>query len=182
VGEDRDAEIFQLAQGGMQHTAIAEKYGISRQRVGQIVADMTPAAWGFTDRDRAQIRAMEMARLESIAQKLERLAERPPEMHSAIGKIILDSEGRPVLNEGVRVQALRELRLNSESRRRLTGADLGGAGTMPIDEARRQADASMAEAREKRARELAELAAARGALAAIPQPGDDEIADAEIVT
>jgi hypothetical protein len=38
----------------MPHSEIAEKFGISRQRFGQVVSDRTPAAWEFTDRDRAQ--------------------------------------------------------------------------------------------------------------------------------
>jgi hypothetical protein len=93
----------------------------------------------------------------------------------------LDSQGRPVLNEGVRVSALRELRLNSESRRRLVGADLGNNNGMTNDEAQRQMEATFATIREQRQRELDELHAARTALAAIPQPGDDTITEAEII-
>jgi hypothetical protein len=85
-GSDRDDEIWALAQAGETHADIAERFGISRQRVGKILAEMRPAAWGYSDRDRAQIRAMELARLDKIATKLERIAESPPEMHSAVGK------------------------------------------------------------------------------------------------
>ena len=79
------------------------------------------------------------------------------------------------------MSAIRERRLLSESFRRLTGADLGTTGTMPESEPRRQAEPFMTAAREQRARDLAELTAARTALAAIPQPGDDNITTGEIV-
>lgn len=182
-GDSRNGEIFALAQAGLPQTEIAARYGISRQRVSQIVADRTPAAYGFTDRDRAQIRARETAVLERMAKKIEAVIDSPPLQHSAIGKPIEDprNPGQYLINETVRVSAIRERRLLSESFRRLTGADLGPAGTIPHDEARRQAEAFLTAAREQRARELAELTAARTALAAIPQPGDNAITDAELI-
>jgi hypothetical protein len=165
-GSDRNDEIWALAQAGMPHQAIGERFGISRQRVGQVVADMTPAVFGFTERDRAQIRARESAVLERLAKAAEGIIANPPLQHSAIGKPIEDprNPGTYLINETVRLGAIRERRLASESFRRLTGADLGAAGVMSNDESRRQAEALFAAVREQRARELAELEAARAAL------------------
>jgi hypothetical protein len=182
-GSDRNDEIWALAQAGTPHQAIADKYGISRQRVGAILADMTPATWGWTERDRAQIRAKESAVLERMACKLEDVIDHPPLQHSAIGKPIEDprNPGTYLINEAVRVGAIRERRLHSESFRRLTGADLGTAGTIHPDDARRQAETFLAAAREQQSRERAELDQLRALAAAIPRPGDDDITDAEII-
>ena len=170
---DRDDEIWALAQAGMPHQAIADKFGISRQRVGQVVADMTSATWGWTDRDRAQIRAKESAVLERMAKKIEGVIDSPPLQHSAIGKPIEDPRqpGQYLINEGVRVSAIRERRLLSESFRRLTGADLGNDRTMDNETAMRDMLADI----DRRRRELVAVTATT------PQPGDDEVAEGEIV-
>jgi hypothetical protein len=52
---------------------------------------------------------------------------------------------------------------------------------MPENEARHQAETLIAAAREQPNRELAGLSAARTALAAIPQPGDNDTVEAEII-
>jgi hypothetical protein len=138
---DRNDEIFALANAGLSHSEIAERFGISRQRVGQVVADMTPAAWGFTDRDRAQIRAKEAAVLERMAKKVEAVISDPPLVHSAIGRTVEDPRrpGTYLINESVRVAAIRERRLLSESFRRLTGTDLGTSDKHMALEAAQQA-------------------------------------------
>lgn len=110
-------------------------------------------------------------------------------MHSGVGEIVVDGEGNPVLNEAVRVQALRELRLNSESRRRLTGADLTAAAP-GNGEARAAMEANLAKITAARQAELADLARRETELAAreraimaalTPQHGDSSITDAELV-
>lgn len=187
---DRNDEIWTLAQAGLPQAEIATKFSISRQRVSQIVADRTPAAWGYTDRDRAQIRAKEAAVLERLSRDAEKVIASPPLQHSAIGKPIEDPRhpGTYLINEVARISAIRERRLLSESYRRLTGADLASAGRMGEDEARASAQASLTQLRAHREAEIAdlkrredELATRERALAAIPQPGDDDVTDAVIV-
>ena len=178
-GDDRNSEIWALAQQGIPHAAIAERFGISRQRVGQLLSDMTPAAWGFTDRDRAQIRAKETAVLESMAGKIEAVIDSPPLQHSAIGKPIEDPlhPGRYLINETVRVAAIRERRLLSESFRRLTGADLSAADRSTFhDEASRAALADI----ERRREEAAQAVAAIARYEAIRDNND--VVEAEIVS
>ena len=87
--------------GRTTHSEIAAKFSISRQRVGQVIADMTPAAWGFTERDRAQIRAKESAVLERMAKKVEAVISDPPLVHSAIAKTVKDPwcPGSHLINE-----------------------------------------------------------------------------------
>jgi hypothetical protein len=120
---------------------------------------MTPAAWGFTDRDRAQIRAKEAATLERLSRDTEKVIASPPLMHSAIGKAIEDprNPGTYLINETVRIAAIRERRLLSESYRRLTGADLGTTGRMGEDEARASMNANLTKLATVRQAELADI-------------------------
>lgn len=160
---ERDDEIFALAQSGVPHSAIASKYGISRARVGQVVSAKTPAVWGFTEKDKAQVRAKELAVLDRLTKKVEAVVNDPPLVHSAIGKTVEDprNPGRYLINEAVRVAAARELRLLSESRRRLLGADLGASDrTMGRDEATKAMLAAIDAERARRDAQLADLAAA----------------------
>ena len=131
---------------------------------------MTPAAWGFTERDRAQIRAKESAVLERMAKKVEAVISDPPLVHSAIGKTVEDPwcPGSYLINESVRVAARRERRLPSESFRRLTGADLGSADKHMTLEAAQQTM-------------LADINRRRAELAALPAPPHLEVIDGEIV-
>lgn len=126
---DRNDEIWALAQAGMAHSAIAEKFGISRPRVGQIIASRTPVEWGFTDQHRAAVRHQETEVLKRLAKAAEQIVASPPPRSSAIGKIVVFPEGHErageiVVDEAIRVAAIRERRLISESYRRLTGTDL----------------------------------------------------------
>ena len=190
--EDRNNEIYALAAAGVSHAALAERYGISRQRVGQIVADLTPATFGYTDTDRARIRARELATLEDLSKRAEAVISNPPLVHSAIGKTVPDPRhpGAYLINESVRVAAIRERRLLSESTRRLTGADLAAAERPGREQANAEADASLARIRAAREAEIAEMNRMKAELAArdraqlaaaTPQPGDNDIADAELV-
>jgi hypothetical protein len=182
-GSDRDSEIWALAQAGQAHSEIAAKYGISRARVGQIVATRTPVEWGFTDAHRAAVRHQEAQVLKRLAAAAENVVNDPPPRSSAIGKVVTYPEGHAkageiVVDESVRVSAIRERRLISESYRRLTGTDLHATDKTEMGEAERRMRAAVAAERERRdeqERRLELLAAT------VPQPGDDEITEAELV-
>ncbi len=162
----RDDEIWALAQAGMSHSAIAAKFGISRARVGQVVNARTPVVFGFTDAHRAQVRHQEAETLKRLAKAAEKVVSSPPPRSSAIGKVVLWPEGHErageiVVDESVRVAAIRERRLISESYRRLTGTDLQHADrTMSRDEATRDMLAAVDAERARRDAQLEQLAAA----------------------
>ena len=176
---ERDDEIFALASSGVAHSSIAARFEISRARVGQIVNARTPAVFGFTDAHRAAVRHQEAEVLKRLAKAAERVVNDPPPRSSAIGKVVTYPDGHPrageiVTDESVRVAAIRERRLISESYRRLTGTDLAHSDrTMPKDQAEREMWAAIAERRA----ELKQLAAAaapivRGELVMMPNGSD----------
>ncbi len=61
----------------MPHSAIAVKFGISRARVGQIVAEQRPAQWGFTEVHRAAVRHQETEVLKRLAKAAEQVVSNP---------------------------------------------------------------------------------------------------------
>jgi hypothetical protein len=171
-GNDRNDEIWALASAGMSHSAIAAKYGISRARVGQIVNARTPAVFGFTEAHRAAVRYQESETLKRLAKAAEAVVASPPPRSSAIGKVVCwpdghERAGEIVVDESVRVAAIRERRLISESYRRLTGTDLANTDrTMSRDEAEKAMLAAIADERARRDKQLADLQA----LHALPAP------------
>ena len=46
---------------------------------------------------------------ESAIAELEKIVKDPPPMHSAIGKIVVGSDGNPVINASAVIQAIKEL-------------------------------------------------------------------------
>ena len=99
---ERDAKIAAAARLGQSHEAIAREHGISRARVSQIVAASKPAA--TPEETQRQLIA---ARLRSRWDELEKIVRDPPEMHSAIGKIVIGTNGRPVINASAVTQAIK---------------------------------------------------------------------------
>ena len=96
---NRNTEIVRLSEAGMTHTAIGERFGITRQRVSAIVSR------------HAQQDNERVTELKRKYHDLEGVARKPPAQHSAIGKIIYDETGEVVRNESVRVAAVREQRM-----------------------------------------------------------------------
>jgi hypothetical protein len=135
--EERVSAVCQLA---MEGTARGHRRTLRRnQAAGKPDRQRpNPAVWGFTDKDRAQIRAKESAVLERMATQVEQIIQSPLLQHSAIGKPIEDprNPGTYMINESVQVAALRERRLLSGEFRRLTGADASASDrTRDVDEA-----------------------------------------------
>jgi hypothetical protein len=116
----RNNEIVKLSEAGMTHTAIAERFGITRQRVGAILS-----------RQAQQQEESERTRqLRGKYDELEKLTRRPPIKTTSIGRTQYDPRtctcqvrGRtdiphaedckvqPVLDEHLTVSAAREQRL-----------------------------------------------------------------------
>jgi hypothetical protein len=73
-----------------------------------------------------EIRAQESDRLEFCWRKTAEVIERPPLVHSAIGKTVPDprSPGDYLVDESTRIRAITEYRHLSESYRKLCGADI----------------------------------------------------------
>jgi hypothetical protein len=76
-----------------------------------------------------EVRAQETERIEYLWSKVAEVVERPPLVHSAIGKTVPDprTPGAFLVDERAKISAITEYRRLSESYRKLCGADIGGA-------------------------------------------------------
>ena len=103
----RNDEIARLAAEGIPHAELAVRFGISRQRIGQI------AARG------KEPQSERVTQLRSKYSELQRIVNRPPAKTTAIGKTVTDPDsGETIRDMSVTVQASREQRmLLSELRR-----------------------------------------------------------------
>jgi len=200
----RDAKIAAAARLGQSHQALAAEHGISRARVSQIVAAANPRS------PEESQRAVIADRLRSRWDVLERIVAEPPEQHSAIGKVVIGSNGKPVINASAVISAVREQLKIEQQYRAMFGVDLATRPGPVFDEdallrlaeirvAQRQLDqqaprsalpalpagyAGMTPREQMRAeldRRRAALEAQRATAAQHQADEDDEVVDAEIV-
>ena len=115
---ERDARITAAARLGQSHEAIAREHGISRARVSQIVNAAAPRSAEETQRQ------LIATRLRQKWDELQRIVDRPPEQHSAIGKVVVGSDGRPVINATAVIGAIREQLKIETQYRAMFGVDL----------------------------------------------------------
>ena len=127
-----------MRAAGYSFTAIAETLGYT---------DPSGASKAYhralrrrPDQSVDEIRAQESERLEYLWRATARQIEDPGPRTSAIGKVVMypaghERAGEPVPDESVRTRAIHEYRMQSESYRRLTGADLTPAEKLAQDQA-----------------------------------------------
>jgi len=126
---ERDAKIAAAARLGQTHEAIAAEHGISRARVSQIVAAANPRSPEETQRQ------LIASRLRSRWDRLEEIVREPPEQHSAIGKVVIGSNGKPVINATAVISAVREQLKIEQQYRAMFGVDLATRPGPTFDEA-----------------------------------------------
>jgi AraC-like DNA-binding protein len=121
---DREAQALELRARGYTFSAIAAELDF---------ADASGASRAYhraLGRKPAQnveeIREQEASRIEFLWRKTADLIEHPKLAHSAIGKTIPDprSPGEYLIDQSAQIAAMREYRLQSESYRKMCGADL----------------------------------------------------------
>lgn len=117
---ERDAQAARLRSQGLTYVQISEAMGLGgRNRAHEMVKRAIASA----PREAAQ---------ELIAIETERLDDRDRRLHAILvtfhplvshGRLIKDEKGQPIEDVMPKLAALRELRANGESRRRLLGLD-----------------------------------------------------------
>lgn len=90
----RDAEIYSLAEAGMSHQEIAQRYDISRQRVGQIIA-RNDSRLSFTDRQRAD----HARKFRAKWNELQAIIDNPPAKTTAIGRVVTDPDNGKIVRD-----------------------------------------------------------------------------------
>jgi len=98
---ERDQAIVAAARLGQTHDALALEHGLTRQRISQIIAAASPRTPKETQRQ------LIATRLRSRWDELEKIVRDPPPMHSAIGKVVVDTHGNPVINASAVIQAIK---------------------------------------------------------------------------
>jgi hypothetical protein len=124
---ERDARIA-AARLGQTREAIAAEHDISRARVSRIVAAANPR-----NPEEAQ-RQLIAERLRSRWEVLDAIVRRPPEQHSAIGRVVIGSDGKPVINATAVIAAVREQCKIETQFRALFGVDLATRPGPVLDE------------------------------------------------
>ena len=105
--DTRNTEIARLAESGMPHSELAARFGVSRQRIGQILR-----THDRHDSERTR-------QLKEKYSDLQKVVSRPPAKTTAIGKTVTDPDtGETVRDMSVYVAAVREQRLLTAEMRR----------------------------------------------------------------
>lgn len=122
--EGRDGQIaYDFAVLGMSQLAIAEKHGISQQRVSQILAENRRQTDSITVADH---RAQMLDRITAYRRSLAELAEMEgaPVTAGKDGQVVTDPETEQVVRDySLRLNATKELRALDERLAKLVGAD-----------------------------------------------------------
>jgi transcriptional regulator with XRE-family HTH domain len=147
--EGRTGEVWRLHVAGWTQEAIGEKYGISQQRVSQLISAVRAQ---IPEVDRTQLIARELELLDTSRAMALELATAPlPPAFDQKGNVLMDpGTKKPVLDATGRVAAVKLALETQRDMRKLLGLD------QPL-----KVDATVTDAAAVKAAELAAEAAAR---------------------
>jgi hypothetical protein len=146
----RDAKAAQLRSEGWTLQAIANELGYhSRSAVHDAISRLLSSV---TDDSAEALRRRESERLDGLYEEALAVLERTHYAHSQ-GRMVHDDDGQPIVDDGPKLAALREMRHLRESYRRLHGLD----ATPSTDVTIRQTPAPASET--ERQQRMAELVA-----------------------
>lgn len=104
----RDIEIYERAMRGERTGDLATEYGLSHSRVAGIVNEV---ARNMPEVDVSHLRALTAARLEFMFGKVLELVDKEgAPTFTQRGDMLVDENGEPVRDYGLRLRALAELR------------------------------------------------------------------------
>jgi hypothetical protein len=146
----RDDGIYAAWKEGSSLVELADKHGISPQRVGQIVAVKHPEFEDETSR------AMHRGRLENLIQEIQGVIATPGHKMSATGRLVEDEDGNPVEDTSAKIEAMKVMLTALDSARKLDGLDKPVRKIYTLEHS--AAEQQMLAAIEDRRRELADLA------------------------
>jgi transcriptional regulator with XRE-family HTH domain len=116
---DRDKAIAAKHRLGQTYEALASEYGLTRQRISQIVKTQTPRAPG--EAERAEIAAT----LRRKYDELQAIIDRPALKVSAMAKPTMDPrDGSYVLDQGTTIRAVAEQARIMDRYRAMFGTDI----------------------------------------------------------
>ena len=118
--EGRNGQIWRDYCAGKTQDALAEEHGLSQAQVSRIIADVR-ATIPVTDLEQARQETLDvLAELQELAVDTARQA--PAQAYSN-GRPMTDDEGRPILDYGGRLHAIRTATQVTERRAKILGLD-----------------------------------------------------------
>lgn len=118
--EGRNGAIWADYCAGYTQDALADMYGISQQRVSQIIAQVR-ATIPPTDLDEARQRVLGV--LDELQALAVQTARAEPAPAYSNGRMMTDEDGRPILDHAARLQAIRVATSVTERAAKLLGLD-----------------------------------------------------------
>lgn len=142
--EGRDGDIWrQYAHGATQET-LAARYGISQQRVGQIIREVGAA---IPEEDLADRRRRALDALGDLGRMALEIADLEPTQAWSQGRPMVNDDGTPIMDYSTRLSALDRVLKIGERQARLLGLDAAQKVDLAVSEqAAAQAQAAAAEA------------------------------------
>lgn len=134
--ELRNQMIYEAHCSGKSIQDLSEMYGVTRQRISQIIATYQPP---ITD---DEARAHERARFDYMENiLLQTINEGPHDMVDVKGKVVIDSNGLPIKDHSQVHEAIDIYRKISAEKRRMEALDKPRRKQLVEDEAMKQAQA-----------------------------------------
>lgn len=132
--EERNRTIYEMFTAGYSMNQIAENFGVTRQRVGQIISQYEHA---LPEED---TRTIQRARLESLIASVHEVIRKGPIPKTNVkGEVCYDTDGNQIMDYETFIKAIDEERRLLESQRRLDAIDLPRRKAMEEDIAMRAA-------------------------------------------
>jgi hypothetical protein len=139
--EGRNGRIWEDYCAGWTQEALAEREGIHQTRVSQIIAAVR-ASIPPTDLDEARQR--HVAFLEEMQRTAADIARQPPAPAYSNGRMMVDEQGRPILDYGGKLAAMKTATGITERAAKLLGLDAPSKVDVGVSEAAAQAAAQAA--------------------------------------
>ncbi|MFF2650591.1 hypothetical protein [Streptomyces sp. NPDC058045] len=153
----REAQAARLRAQGKTYLQIAHELGYGSKSAAHDA--VSRALHAIVADDAEALRRREAARLDGLYEEALGVLERTHYAHSH-GKLVHDDEGRPLVDDGPKLAAIRELRAVRESYRRLYGLDAAQSSDVTIRQAPPATEAERQEQLDAVTAEFARRAAA----------------------
>jgi hypothetical protein len=142
--EGRNGLIWEQYCSGMTQEALAEAHQISHQRVSQIVAAVQAS---LPQEDLAERRARHLEVLDALRKEALDLVRMEPAPAYSNGRMMIDEQGRPILDHGPRMAAMDRATKFMDREAKLLGLDAAQKVDVTVSEqAKRAQEAAAADA------------------------------------
>ena len=142
--EGRDGSIYRAFILGSTQEALAEQHGITQQRVSEIIKAVTAS---IPEEDIAERRKRLLDNLDVLGTVAAEIMESPLNPAYSNGRIMLDQEGRPILDAGPRLAALDRVIKIGERQAKILGLEAAQRVDVTVSEqAKRAAESAAADA------------------------------------